>query len=71
MTFKKMAPEDFKVGRKYRNNHPNYGKYIYTYMEKPRPILERSGACIYVSKGKVAITKWEWEEIVEKKRVFK
>lgn len=71
MTFKKMAPEDFKVGRKYRTNHPKYGKYIYTYKKEPSPILDRGDGYIYVSKGKAAITEWEWEEIVEKKRVFK
>lgn len=73
MTFKKMKPEDFKVGRKYRNDHPNFCQYTYEMVENhPKynagPVLLREKGHVVLSG--TLVRENLWEEVGQKKRKF-
>lgn len=68
MTFKKMKPEEFKVGRRYRTNHKDFSQHIYDVGP-----LYSMDKCLY-REGRFWVSKendWEWEEVPIKKRIFR
>lgn len=74
MTYKKMNPEDFKVGRKYRTNHPEFSQFIYECVLE-HPEFKWLGKCCIRPGGFAGLDgniteNYMWEEVIQKKKKF-